>query len=252
MLTTFRVLSIERDPGGTVLLAHVEPYTPNPNPAADPVSSPLCPAGQVSTLYLRFRSPAKLDRWRAALSLALSVAQARSEVDTARAARVKFADAEEARRVAESEREQAENQLKKEKKSWEKRLRGMFSAEEVQDVYQETADQLADAERKIKELQTTLANEKQTSERVQRELSAVRRETEGPVGEYNSLLLRHEDLCRKYEEQTRETLLLRALYEKELTAHRRLAALLRKQASENVNTIDALADAHIQGLLSPP
>ncbi|KAI8922545.1 hypothetical protein DFJ77DRAFT_436837 [Powellomyces hirtus] len=259
-LTTFRVLSVDRDPSGTVLLLHVEPYTipppasPSASDSASAAPPQFRPAGQIFTLYLRFRSPSKLDRWRAALSLAVCVAQARSEVESARIVERKLVEADQLRRLAEQEKDVAEKKLKKEKKVWEKKAREMFSAEEVQDVYQETADQLAEAERRIGTLEATLASEKLSHTTTQNELHLLRQRTEQPMGEYNQLLLRHEEMCKKYEDQKRENVMVRALYEKELTAHKRLAALLRKQALEGVANVETLADAQMKGLvvLSPP
>ncbi|TPX63807.1 hypothetical protein SpCBS45565_g06334 [Spizellomyces sp. 'palustris'] len=245
--TTFRVLSLDRDPSGTILLLHVEPYEDTSVPNMD---SPA--TGQLTTLYLRFKSSAKLDRWRAAFSLALCVAQARSEAEAAQEVERKLAEVDEARKAAEIEKQKVEKKLKKEKKEWEKKVRGMFSAEEVQDVYQETADQLSEAEEKMSQLEAKVAQEQRAKQDLRRELDQLRAATEGPVGEYNTLLLRHEELCRKYEEQKRENVLIRALYEKELAAHKRLAAILRKQASDNVQAAEDVAQAQLQGLLSPP
>lgn len=138
--TSFRVLSLDRDPSGTILLLHVEPYDVNSVTTADPEISPLSPNAQLTTLYLRFKSVAKLDRWRAAFSLALCVAEARAEAEAVQEVERKFVEAEEARRAAEVEKDKVEKKLKKEKKEWERKVKGMFSAEEVQDVYQVGVD----------------------------------------------------------------------------------------------------------------
>ncbi|KAI8827008.1 uncharacterized protein EV422DRAFT_512316 [Fimicolochytrium jonesii] len=252
VLSTFRVLSVDRERTGTMLLLHLEPYTPASTMNQNPDISPLIPSGEIVVLYLRFKAPAKLDRWRAALSLALCVAQARSEADAAQEMERRFAEAEEARRIAEIEKDKVEKKMKKEKKAWEKKVRDMFSAEEVQDVYQETADQLAEAERKITDLEQQLQDEREKRLESERQIARLRQQHEGPLGEFNALVLRHEELCKKHEEQTRENVLIRALYEKELNAHRRLAGLLRKQAHDNMLTAESLAAVSQLGILSPP
>ncbi|KAI9099819.1 hypothetical protein DFS34DRAFT_648766 [Phlyctochytrium arcticum] len=234
--SVFKVISSEREPRNTMLLLHVE--------LLDPADIPLESSGglqpqsrQATTLYLRFKSSSKLDRWRSAISLAICIAQARAEANAVKEAEEKAVKADDARRSAEQDRLKAEKRLKREKREWEKRVKGMFSAEEVQDVYQETADQLTAAERKIKDLQHELAAAHATQAQLRLELDKLRAETELPVGEYMTLKLLHEELCRKLEEQTREKVLIRMLYEKELNAHKRLANILQKQALTGVSDI---------------
>lgn len=95
-----------------------------------------------------------------------------------------------------------------------------FSLAQLHLHYQETADQLAEAEKKITALEEKLTEEIQSKVALRRELEDLRAETEGPLGEYNALVLRHEELLRKYEEAMRENVLVKALYEKELNAHK--------------------------------
>ncbi|KAJ3156050.1 hypothetical protein HDU89_005614 [Geranomyces variabilis] len=243
MLTTFRVLACSApDPSQTFLVLHVEPYTAHPLPSSSSstlLTSKALEAASgsstetlISTLYIRFTSAAKLERWRAALTLSLCVAQARAEVDVARSARARYEAAEQARLDAEREKEAVERTARKEKKAYEKKVREMFSAEEVQDVYQETADDLAAAEKRITALEATLAAERAAKQLAVASLAQYRQETELPVGEHNALLLRHEELCRRYADLRRDAMLVKALYDKEKTAHGRLARLLRRQAED--------------------
>ncbi|KAI8585920.1 hypothetical protein BDZ88DRAFT_431161 [Geranomyces variabilis] len=267
MLTTFRVLACSApDPSQTFLVLHVEPYTAHPLPSSSSSSTLLtskaleAASGSstetlISTLYIRFTSAAKLERWRAALTLSLCVAQARAEVDVARSARARYEAAEQARLDAEREKEAVERTARKEKKAFEKKVREMFSAEEVQDVYQETADDLAAAEKRITALEATLAAERAAKQLAVDSLAQYRQETELPVGEHNALLLRHEELCRRYADLRRDAMLVKALYDKEKTAHGRLARLLRRQAEDGAAVAVAADDGGGRGgggLLAAP
>ncbi|KAJ3175791.1 hypothetical protein HDU87_005785 [Geranomyces variabilis] len=254
MLTTFHVLACSApDPSQTFLVLHVQPYTAHPAPSSSSstlLTSKALEAASgsstetlVSTLYIRFTSAAKLERWRAALTLSLCVAQARAEVDVARGARARYEAAEQARLDAEREKEAVERTARKEKKAFEKKVREMFSAEEVQDVYQETADDLAAAEKRITALEATLAAERAAKKLAVASLAQYRQETELPVGEHNALLLRHEELCRRYADLRRDAMLVKALYDKEKTAHGRLARLLRRQAEDGAAVAVAAAAA---------
>ncbi|KAJ3290221.1 hypothetical protein HK104_006911, partial [Borealophlyctis nickersoniae] len=122
----------------------------------------------------------------------------------------------------------------------EKKCRRMFDVEEVQDVYQETADRLTKAHEKIERLERLLAEEKEDNASLRREIAHLKSTYQEPLGEYNCLLLRHEELCKKYAEQRRAHILLQAQHDKEYTAHKRLATILRTQAQNMVTAADKL------------
>ncbi|KAJ3042540.1 hypothetical protein HDV00_007074 [Rhizophlyctis rosea] len=136
------------------------------------------------------------------------------------------------------EKTRSERKYQKEMQESEKKMRAMFSAEEVQDVYQETADKLSDAEARIQVLELQLSEQKTANQTLTRDIHHLRTTYEAPLGEYNCLLLRHEELCKKYEALRREVHLVQMKHDKERMGHQRLATLLRKQAMERVEKLD--------------
>ncbi|KAJ3036407.1 hypothetical protein HK097_003850 [Rhizophlyctis rosea] len=129
----------------------------------------------------------------------------------------------------------------------EKKMRAMFSAEEVQDVYQETADKLSDAEARIENLEAQVKEQKAANQKLTRDIHHLRTTYEAPLGEYNCLLLRHEELCKKHAATQKEFLLLQMQHDKERTGHRRLATILRKQAMDAINE-EAKAERKVEAV----
>ncbi|KAJ3181042.1 hypothetical protein HDU85_003745 [Gaertneriomyces sp. JEL0708] len=86
---------------------------------------------------------------------------------------------------------------------------------------------------------------KETSEKVaiRHELNEVKAAKDEALGEYSTLLNKHEALQLRYHQNQKELVLVTAKYEKELAAHKRLASLIRRQASLAVDWADSLSTA---------
>ncbi|KAJ3116298.1 hypothetical protein HDU96_009954 [Phlyctochytrium bullatum] len=82
----------------------------------------------------------------------------------------------------------------------------------------------------IEGLEERLRNETLAHRALQRQVELHRQEAEPAVGEYKTLLLRHEELWKKHKKLSTAYQLLQAAHDKEAMAHKRLAKVLRNHA----------------------
>ncbi|KAJ3156049.1 hypothetical protein HDU89_005613 [Geranomyces variabilis] len=242
-------------------------------------------------LRMHFTSTRKLARWSAALSLALCVSHAtrhaklqargqqrrRSDGLNQRCddrfagddAREKEAEEEEeeeedivrrceeverAAHAAQKETRRAVRRVRRERRERAQRVAAMLSVEEVQDVYQQTANALATAQNRITHLTQLIAQERVEKERATTSLANLRaqRDPLRAAAVHSALQMRHEDLCRRYKELRKEAAMGKAMWERERERHVTLAEWVRAVAVDGVDGEDghrALEDERQAGMV---
>ncbi|KAJ3175790.1 hypothetical protein HDU87_005784 [Geranomyces variabilis] len=223
-------------------------------------------------LRMHFTSTRKLARWSAALSLALCVSHAtrharlqavRQQRRRSDGAGLRYNDnhasddddsrdqqqeveedivhrcekAEWAARAAQRETRRAVRRVRSERTERAQRVAEMLSVEEVQDVYQQTANALAAAQNRITHLTQLIAQERAEQDRATTSLAALRaqRDPLRAAAVHSALQMRHEDLCRRYKELRREAAMGKVMWEREREAHVKLAEWVRSLAVEGVD-----------------
>ncbi|RKO90082.1 hypothetical protein BDK51DRAFT_40171 [Blyttiomyces helicus] len=246
----YRILTITPDETTTPhsLLLTVLPDEADEDAQTHPHRSPPT----TITLRLRPRKRSKLPAWRSALEASAQGARARlaEERIAASAAEAAAARAE----VGRLRRERSEM----ERRVWRAEMGN--SAGGWRDMGAVRGSEIeAGREVGVEELQARVGVAEQENATLRRELD-LSQET---LGEHATLLLRHEtvplenlrnpsniahstvfpsqELCKKHRELQLSYLILKAQYEKELTGHKRLAALFRKQASEAIEDFPSTA-----------
>ncbi|KAJ3398675.1 hypothetical protein HDV05_002372, partial [Chytridiales sp. JEL 0842] len=152
--------------------------------------------------------------------------------------------------------------LQLEKKEWERERKGMYTADELQERVEEACIEvekewelkLAQLQKQknqkeeeeseyvtahtsysnpspqqMQDLQSLLHKEMESSTTLKQKYQSLHSRTETALGDYTSLLLRHEDLQRRYREMEKAYFILKAGYEKEKMGHERLKGVLRKE-----------------------
>ncbi|KAI8853967.1 hypothetical protein BC829DRAFT_413279 [Chytridium lagenaria] len=120
-------------------------------------------------------------------------------------------------------------------------MRRMFTFDEVQERIEEAcadkekellerADQVQVDEKAAEDLEQKLCAETLAHRALKRQVEIHKIEAEPAVGEYKTLLLRHEELWKKHTSLQSAYQILLASHDKEAMAHKRLAKVLRENA----------------------
>ncbi|KAJ3151873.1 hypothetical protein HDU86_006005 [Geranomyces michiganensis] len=162
-------------------------------------------------------------------------------------------DAERAARAAQRELRRTERRVRHERAERAKQVAELYTVEQVQDVYQETANALAAAQHRITTLSSLIATERADLARTKAALAALRaqRDPLRAAASYASLQMRHEDLARRYKELRQDAVVGKAMWEREREAHAALAERVRLKAMEGVDAAGAGAGAGFERFSLP-